>query len=258
MFNALLIGGIIFFAENILGDTTNVLGQRPPSWVLFIKLSIATALIICIQYTIASLQQAQAYKLAIAQLQNENLEARLQSLKQQINPHFLFNALSTLRTMVRGNDANAEKFIINLSEVYRQLLNKRDSATITLEEEIGFLKSYVFMLQARFEDTLNVEILVMPQSKHKKIPAFSMQLLVENCIKHNIISSARPLYIKIYQENEALITVENNLQVKASAAREFSGTGLLNLQKRYELLNVDKGLAVSSTNGIFKVTLKLL
>jgi LytS/YehU family sensor histidine kinase len=160
--------------------------------------------------------------------------------------------------MVRANDINAEKFIINLSEVYRQLLKKQDFATIPLSEEVEFLTSYVFMLHARFETTLQVQIAILPESTQKQIPAFSLQLLVENCIKHNIISSARPLHINIYQNGLGSVTVENNLQIKPSYAEEPSGIGLGNLKKRYELLNVESGVTVQATDSKFIVSLKLL
>ncbi len=117
--NTLLIITIGYSAHYIARDTSIFAGQPTLGWVVFIKLSVASSIIISIQYTIYSLRQAQAYKLANAQLANENLEARLKVLKQQISPHFLFNALSTLRSMVRDKDGNAEKFIISLSDVCR-------------------------------------------------------------------------------------------------------------------------------------------
>lgn len=256
--NVLLVVTIAYSALFIARDTSIFLGQPTPGWVIFIKLSIASAIIISVQYTMDSLRQAQAYKLANVQLANENLEARLQALKQQINPHFLFNALSTLRTMVRDKDGNAEKFIISLSDVYRQLLNKKDDATITLQEELGFLSSYVFMLRARFEDTLLVNLHILPGSMQKRIPSLSLQLLVENCIKHNIVSLVKPLVIDIYQNDATSITVENTLQVKPSAGEESSGTGLQNLKKRYALLGIENGVYVPETEGTFIVVIKLL
>jgi len=154
-------------------------------------------------------------------------------------------------------DDRAEPFILQLSDLYRQLLGKNTSQTVTLDEELEFLRSYIYMLQARFESLLHIDIDIWPDSMNRKIPAFSLQLLVENCIKHNIISSARPLYIRIFQQQEDSIIIENNLQTKPSAD-ESSGIGLDNLHKRYELLQIHAGVTIQKTDTKFSVTLQLL
>jgi LytS/YehU family sensor histidine kinase len=159
--------------------------------------------------------------------------------------------------MVREKDDRAEPFILKLSDLYRQLLGKNTAQTVTFDEELEFLQSYIFMLQARFESLLNIRIDTWPDVGLRKIPAFSLQLLVENCIKHNIVSSARPLYITIFQQQADCIVIENNLQTKP-AAEESSGIGLENLRKRYELLHVQNGVTIHRTEKKFSVTLKLL
>jgi sensor histidine kinase YesM len=223
----------------------------------FIKLALASLVILSIQATLASLAEKEDILLANAELQNENLRTRFEVLKQQVNPHFLFNALGTLRIMIREKDDRAEPFILQLSDLYRQLLGKNTSQTVTLDEELEFLRSYIYMLQARFESLLHIDIDIWPDSMNRKIPAFSLQLLAENCIKHNIISSARPLYIRIFQQQEDSIVIENNLQTKPSAD-ESSGIGLDNLRKRYELLQIRDGVSIQKTDTKFSVTLQLL
>jgi two-component system, LytTR family, sensor kinase len=223
----------------------------------FIKLTLASIVILSVQATLASLAEKEDILLANAELQNENLRTRFEVLKQQVNPHFLFNALSTLRIMIREKDNRAEPFILKLSDLYRQLLGKNTSQTITLDEELEFLRSYIYMLQARFESLLHIDIDIWPESMNRKIPAFSLQLLIENCIKHNIISSAKPLYIKIFQKQEDTIIIENNLQLKTSAD-ESSGIGLDNLRKRYELLQIRDGISIQKDETKFSVTLQLL
>lgn len=224
----------------------------------FIKLALASLVILSIQATLASLAEKEDILLANAELQNENLRTRFEVLKQQVNPHFLFNALSTLRIMIREKDDRAEPFILKLSDLYRQLLGKNTSQTVTLNEELEFLRSYIYMLQARFESILHIDIDIWPDIvTHRKIPAFSLQLLVENCIKHNIISSAKPLYIRIFQQHDDSIIIENNLQTKPSAD-ESSGIGLDNLRKRYELLQIHDGVNIQKTDTRFSVTLQLL
>jgi len=252
--NLLLIGLFVDFVRPL--DALRLDTHTPVS-LAYAKLLLASLIILSIQATLASLGEKEDILLANAELQNENLRARFEVLKQQINPHFLFNALSTLRIMVREKDDRAEPFILKLSDLYRQLLGKNTAQTVTFDEELEFLQSYIFMLQARFESLLNIRIDTWPDVGLRKIPAFSLQLLVENCIKHNIVSSARPLYITIFQQQADCIVIENNLQTKP-AAEESSGIGLENLRKRYELLHVQNGVTIHRTEKKFSVTLKLL
>jgi LytS/YehU family sensor histidine kinase len=252
--NLLLIGIFVDFVRPL--DALRLDTHAPVS-LAYAKLLLASLIILSIQATLASLAEKEDILLANAELQNENLRARLEVLKQQINPHFLFNALSTLRIMVREKDDRAEPFILKLSDLYRQLLGKNTAQTVTFNEELEFLQSYIFMLQARFESHLYVRFDTWPDIGLRKIPAFSLQLLVENCIKHNIVSSARPLYITISQQQADCIMIENNLQTKP-AAEESSGIGLENLRKRYELLHVQNGVTIHRTETKFSVTLKLL
>ena len=254
LINLLLIGIFVGFVRPL--DALR-LDTHAPLSLAYAKLLLASLIILSIQATLASLAEKEDILLANAELQNENLKARFEVLKQQVNPHFLFNALSTLRIMVREKDERAEPFILKLSDLYRQLLGKNTAQTITFDEELEFLQSYIFMLQARFESLLNIRIDTWPDIGLRKIPAFSLQLLVENCIKHNIVSSARPLYITICQQQADRIMIENNLQPKP-AAEESSGIGLDNLRKRYELLHVQDGVTIRRTETKFSVTLKLL
>jgi two-component system, LytTR family, sensor kinase len=254
--NLVLIGLFVCMDIYII-PTSYSIGSDLGSFLFFFRVSAAAGLIIAIQNSLKLIRQRDVIKLQNQQLLNENLQARLDALKQQINPHFLFNALSTLRSMVRAKDERAEDFILKLSDVYRQLLNKNEVLLMSLKDEVEFLQSYLFMLHARFEDMLQVTIQTTPECEQKKLPTFSLQLLVENCIKHNIISSARPLSIRVYHKNASTITVENNLQPK-TVKEDSSGTGLSNLQKRYDLLQVKEGVGITNNDDQFSVTLKLV
>jgi LytS/YehU family sensor histidine kinase len=159
--------------------------------------------------------------------------------------------------MVRTNDPNTERFILKLSDLYRQLLKKSDHTTVSVAEELEFLNKYIFMLKARFERMLMISIEIRPESETLKIPAFGLQLLVENCIKHNAISSLRPLHISIFQETANTVTVSNNLQLRTSK-EESSSTGLKNLIHRYALLHIQDGVTIQQTSTSFSVTLKLI
>jgi two-component system LytT family sensor kinase len=254
--NVLLIGLFVHADRSGLFNSFT-LGPHSTLIVAITKLVLASFIILSIQATLAALAEKEDILLANAELQNENLRTRFEVLKQQVNPHFLFNALSTLRIMVREKDDRAEPFILKLSDLYRQLLSKNTAQTVPLDEELEFLRSYIYMLQARFESLLHIRIETWPDSGQKKIPAYSLQLLVENCIKHNIISAARPLYITIFQQQPDTILIDNNLQLKPSVD-DSSGIGLDNLRKRYELLQVEDGVTLTRTEKKFCVTLKLL
>jgi len=249
------ISGIIVFNTLVLQKNLGL--EDIPIWFIFLRLSIASLIIISIQLAQISIREAQQIRIENFELQRENAEARFAVLKQQINPHFLFNALSTLRNMVRTNDPNTERFILKLSDLYRQLLKKSDHTTVSVAEELEFLNKYIFMLKARFERMLMISIEIRPESETLKIPAFGLQLLVENCIKHNAISSLRPLHISIFQETADTVTVSNNLQLRTSK-EESSSTGLKNLIHRYTLLHLQDGVTIQQTATRFSVTLKLI
>lgn len=251
----ILISFAIFVKES--GVVKNASLSNMHYTTMIFKFSFVTLIIIYIQTFIVRSIESNKLKIAIANLQNENLEARLSVLKEQINPHFLFNTLSTLQFMIKEKDVNAEKFITTLSDTYRQLLNSNKSDTLSLEEECIFLDNYVFLMQVRFEDSLHFETNITSDKNKFHLPLLSLQMLVENAIKHNIASNAKPLKITIYQKDAGSITVENNFQPKLQE-KNHSGIGLTNLKKRYEILQISNAVIIENTNDFFSVTLKLL
>ncbi len=168
------------------------------------------------------------------QLKRENVESQLEILKNQVKPHFLFNSLNTLASLIPEDASLAVDYVHNLSKVYRYVLEIKDKKLIPVAEELSCVKAYLFMLQIRFGNNLNYEIeesgLV---DKHHIVP-LSLQLLVENAVKHNIISSKKPLTIIIAPKGNKL-TVTNNLQPKIQVAKS-TGTGLANIKSRYQIL----------------------
>jgi len=190
-------------------------------------------------------------------LKTENIKSQFESLRQQIHPHFLFNSLSVLRSMIRSNDANAELFVIKLSELYRQLLMNREKDLISLKEELELTNDYTFLLLARFEKMLFIHKDIPAEIMKMQLPTLGLQLLLENCIKHNVVSHKKPLAIKIYTEGTSTITVENSLQPRISS-EEPSEFGLASLIKRYSLLGFPQAVTIFSDKTIFRVTLKLI
>ena len=187
--------------------------------------------------------------------EKESIAARYESLKNQVSPHFLFNSLNTLTNLVYEDQDKAVKFIKQLAEVYRYVLDTREKEVVPIEDELRFLESYVFLQQIRFGNRLKVDLSV--NDKNIKVAPLALQMLIENAIKHNIVSEAEPLTIRVYAEN-GFVVVENDLQRKASVhAETSSGVGLLNISRRYEVLSNEK-VQVVETNKKFAVKLPVL
>ena len=225
-------------------------------WILGLRLLLATILYIAILHSLRAVKDREKFRVENISLQSENLKAQLNQLRQQVNPHFLFNNLSTLRSMVHANDPQSEEYILKLSDVYRQILQKRESAVVTFGEELEFLKAYIYLLKLRHENALIVEIEIIDESLQYSLPAFAVQLLVENYIKHNIVSEAHPLVIQIFQPEASIITVSNNYQPKNISDESF-GLGTENLKTRYELLGITDGIQIEQTETHYITTLKL-
>lgn len=178
-----------------------------------------------------------------------NLGAQYELLKQQVNPHFLFNSLNTLKSMVDINDPMSSDFILKLSDFYRFTLESRKMDLISLREELQILDSYVYLLKARFEDGFVLENEVDPKQYDAAIPPFTLQLLIENCIKHNVVSLDKPLVIKLYTEGNFLV-VENKIQLKRGVLS--TGVGLDNINQRFAHL-LHQEIEIDKTETIFKV-----
>jgi len=186
-------------------------------------------------------------------LKREQLALQYETLKSQVNPHFLFNNLNSLTSLISTNPDKAIDFVKKLSEVYRYVLDQKDHELVALETELKFLESYVFLQRIRFESNLNIQLDVNP-GKFKVIP-LSVQMLVENAIKHNEISDKNPLFIRIFSTEEDYLVVENQLQKKAGS--EGSRSGIQNIKDRYEFFT-SKKVIISENNEKFIVSIPLL
>ncbi len=188
-------------------------------------------------------------------LKRESLKAQLDALKTQVNPHFLFNNLNTLSSVIPENPQQAIDFVQQLSKVYRHILEVRDEKNITLREELEVLKAYAFLLKTRFGDNIDINIQVAEEKLQKKVVPLSLQILMENAIKHNIVSSEKPLRIDVFAVNGKLV-VSNNLQ-KKNQLPESTGIGLNNIRNRYKLLG-NKTIEVQEDAGNFTVSIPLI
>lgn len=188
-------------------------------------------------------------------LKREGLRAELNALKTQVNPHFLFNNLNTLCAIIPEDSDKAVQFVEQLSKVYRYILEVREDKSIPLSEEIKILNAYAFLLSTRFGNSFKLSIQIPESMLQSEVVPFSLQLLVENALKHNIVSKEHPLQIDVFAENGELI-VRNNLQ-KKQLIEKSTGIGLKNIRNRYSLLT-DRLISVTETPQSFTVSLPLI
>lgn len=187
-------------------------------------------------------------------LQRENIAAKYESLKNQINPHFLFNSFNALSNLVYEDPDKAVRFIKQLSEVYRYVLDTREKEIVPLREELKFLESYLYLQHIRFGEKLKVDMAL--QDADVYVAPLAIQMLIENAIKHNIVSEDEPLRIRLYMEND-FIVVENKLQRKTTLGEPSAGVGLENICKRYDFLT-DRKVEIMELSNLFIVKLPVL
>jgi hypothetical protein len=186
-------------------------------------------------------------------LEKDNIQAKYEALKTQINPHFLFNSLNSLTTLVDENP-EAVAYIQDLSEFLRYTLASRDKELVLVREEVSLLKRYISLQESRFRQTLDIELDVPQAAWHYAVPPLVMQMLVENCIKHNVISREKPLKVSVRTHEDVLI-VENNLQRKNGVSS--TGQGLRNIAERYRLFTT-RDIKVEESQGNYRVSIPLL
>jgi two-component system LytT family sensor kinase len=181
--------------------------------------------------------------------------AKFESLKNQLDPHFLFNSLNVLTSLIGENPQQAERFTTKLSKVYRYVLEQRNKDLVPIEEELKFAKTYMELLGMRFEEAVQFNIPDNISNNELKIVPLSLQLLLENAVKHNVVSTSKPLTINIYEEGSYLM-IANNVNPKEAIGKSTK-IGLQNIADRYGLIT-DKGVKIENNNKTFKVGLPLL
>jgi len=195
-----------------------------------------------------SLVQVEKYK-------SESAQANLENLKNQVNPHFLFNNLSVLSSLVYKDQEKAVDFINQLSKVYRYLLDNKSNELISLEEELKFISSYAYLLNIRYSPNLIIDMQISEENKKLLLPPLTIQLLLENAIKHNVISNEAPLNISLKSDGDNLI-ISNKINQRLSK-EPSSKTGLKNIKVRYSYFT-DREVMINDQNELFEVTIPLL
>lgn len=188
------------------------------------------------------------------QLKQQNLQSELTALKNQIDPHFLFNSLNSLTSLLRENQ-EATDFVTKLSFMYRYILQSGNSDVVSVAEELKFLDSYLYLIKTRYRNRFTIKLNIAPADLDKKVPPLALQVLVENAVKHNEISESNPLLVEVYSENGKVV-IKNKIRNRRTLA-EGTGNGLTNLNKRYYLV-AKQQLTITTENNSFCVLIPLL
>lgn len=190
------------------------------------------------------------------QLEQETLQLNLQQLKNQVNPHFLFNSLNSLSALIGTEPALAREFVLNLSKIYRYVLEKRNESLVPVHEEITFIRHYFFLQKIRFQEHLHLDIDDTLQHEQRMIPLMSLQMLIENAVKHNEITRQHPLYIRIYPDGDTLV-VENTYRPRHDVSNDSLGIGFDHIRQIYTYCS-DRKFTWQAEATTFKCFLPLI
>jgi len=252
---ALMAFVVVFSFDKLL------LHLPPATFAISLKLAVtyATRINLFLHIINSVVAFAQKYKnkeLETEELKRINTQAQLQAIKNQINPHFLFNNLNVLSSLVMLDNPDANKFIEEFAKVYRHILSSQQQELIPLQAEIEFIEPYIFLLKKRFPESIHVSVDIPSRYLAWYLPPVALQMLIENAIKHNIASKTKPLYIKISVDNKEHLVVSNNLQLKIPD-NESTNFGLRNISQRYDLI-AGQQIEIIETKENFSVLLPLI
>lgn len=181
--------------------------------------------------------------------------AKFDALKNQLDPHFLFNSLNVLTSLIDENPHQAQKFTTSLSKVYRYVLEQKNKELVSVDEELAFARTYMNLIKMRFEDSIVVDIPEKSKNPDARVVPLSLQLLLENAVKHNMVTPKKKLHIRIFEDGGTLV-VQNNMQTK-QVIKKSSGVGLQNIRQRYYLLT-DRQVHIEEDDRYFKVGIPML
>jgi LytS/YehU family sensor histidine kinase len=209
----------------------------------------------CINAIVFFMDQSRQNQIENESLLKETAEARFAALRNQVNPHFLFNSFNVLSALIYKDSDTASHFVEQLSKVYRYLLSNQNNKVVHIQSELEFLHAYIYLLEIRFGQSLFIDNQVKNQNLDFYIAPATLQMLIENAIKHNVISKANPLSIKVYVESRYIV-IANSIQLK-EVKEESTGTGLDNIRQRYQFLSAGDSIIIES-NGQFIVKIPKL
>jgi len=207
-------------------------------------------------FIIRLISQKQSFQLENETLKSEALQSQFESLKNQLSPHFLFNSLTALKTLINESPDIAQHYVNNLSRALRYTLQSNEKKLVTLKEEMDFTESYLFLIKLRYDANLSIVINTEKKYSGYRLPPLTIQTLVENAVKHNEVSKRNPLTITLETTDNVCLVVRNNIQEKITE-EEGTGIGLTNLSKQFELI-LGKEINISRENNEFKVEVPLI
>lgn len=253
--NLLSVGLMIFIVGHLIYDYNWDLLQNP------FKLNLIYGFLINLLFHLINaififFNEYKRQWIQAEELKRISEQAQMQIIKSQINPHFLFNNLNVLSGMVIKDNPDANKFIESFSQVYRYILNNHEKEVVELNKELEFIKPYLYLLNKRFEEGLQITIHIPDRYNNYYIVPASLQMLIENAIKHNVASRSKPLFIDIHANGNETLIVKNNLQLR-NVIRESTKIGLENIYKRYEMI-CGQNVVINKTEKSFEVILPLL
>ncbi|MVM38517.1 histidine kinase [Spirosoma sp. HMF3257] len=256
----ILITGLFRLTTSAIYDRTMIWGYHYAPLRYLYNIAVGIFCVIPIAAIYEGLYLYRQWRLTYFEaekLKKITLQTQLESLREQVKPHFLFNSLNTLQGLVmEGEKDQAVTFIINLSQVYRYLLQSNEQLIIPLAKELEFIRAYVDLLKTRFENGLLLHIDIAPDLLAYCLPPLTVQMLIENAVKHNRVSSSQPLTIRIYTDAAQNVVVVNNRQPKQSAVTS-NRMGLTNIAAKYRLLN-QADIIIHQTETTFQVSVPLL
>jgi len=226
---------------------------RNPYWKTWWFILIGILLLLSTIFLVIHLREARIKQREISE--RENLLFQFQTLRSQVNPHFLFNSFSTLMSVIDEDKELAIEYVQKLSQFFRNILEYRDKDLITLAEELKLIETYRYLQQQRYGDNFRMEISISDEHMLTLIPPMTLQMLVENAIKHNIVSAEKPLHLSIYSDKIHLF-IKNNLQRK-KVVESSTGIGLVNIRNRYRLLGLE-GMIVQETQTDYIIQLPII
>ncbi|KIA85588.1 histidine kinase [Flavobacterium sp. AED] len=226
-------------------------------WVhlFYIILSLGVSTFMHARSFMANWKQASRKEVTEQKIIAGTASAKFESLKNQIDPHFLFNSLNVLSSLIEENPDNAQRFTTSLSKIYRYVLEQKDKELVSVEEELAFAKTYMNLLKMRFENSLFYELPATNSNPEAKVVPLSLQLLLENTVKHNVVSEQRPLHIRITIEGDYL-AIQNDYQ-KKEVLQDRQGVGLQNIINRYGIITNRKVL-IEQNEKTFTVKIPIL
>lgn len=258
-----LIGGIIYslIVINVAYVTFKILFTAdPPTWEQIVVTTVFGAMlfipVFTIYFSLHFLEYWQQSELEMEKFQKESMRSQLATLKNHLDPHFLFNNLNILASLIDKDRDLSQDFLVRFAQVYRTMLLTKVEDLITLEEEMDFIQSYIFLLRTRFEDNIQFEIDISEEAHYSMLPPLTVQLLIENAVKHNIVTDDRPLMISIKANSNKLYII-NSLFEKPEDLISKSGTGIQNIKERYRYFT-DEPLLFEKNQKEYLVSLPLL